>query len=150
MKDAHDPTVGAPSPDCEAAHGNNVNGCCPRCGGPVRVVGFQSCECGREQIEQLVGAPSAPPAPEGPHRAFEIVVKVGADEWPRLVGEVQRLATHIEDHGVECGMVTGGPDVGGYVQIVQRPEMTHERYIAELEAHLAKLRGSTPEHEGNP
>ena len=42
------------APDCEAAHGNNVNGRCPRCGAAVRVVGFQSCECGREQIEQLV------------------------------------------------------------------------------------------------
>lgn len=45
-------------PDCEAAHGNNINGCCPRCGAAVRVVGFQSCECGREQIEQL--APALP------------------------------------------------------------------------------------------
>ena len=40
-------------PDCEAAHGPAVNGCCPRCGGPVHVLGFESCDCGREQIEQL-------------------------------------------------------------------------------------------------
>jgi len=47
------PARGAGEPDCEAAHGPAVNDCCPRCGGPVRVLGFESCDCGREQIEQL-------------------------------------------------------------------------------------------------
>ena len=43
--------------ECAGAHGRNRDGRCPRCGGAVRVVGFESCDCGREQIEQLVPKP---------------------------------------------------------------------------------------------
>jgi len=48
----------SPHPDHEAAHGPARNGCCPRCGTAVRVVGYESCDCGREHIEQL--APAMP------------------------------------------------------------------------------------------
>lgn len=68
-----------PSPDCEAAHGNNVNGCCPRCGGAVRVVGFQSCECGREQIEQLVAGPT--PSGTAPDAKDLMWLKAEADAY---------------------------------------------------------------------
>lgn len=57
---AASPEHPSPPPDCSGAHGNNENGCCPRCGSAVRVVGFESCDCGREQIEQLVPSPDAP------------------------------------------------------------------------------------------
>lgn len=43
----------SPSTDCPGAHGNHEGGRCPRCRSLVRVVGFESCNCGREQIEQL-------------------------------------------------------------------------------------------------
>ena len=46
-------------PECAGAHGNNQGGKCPRCGSRVRVVGFQSCDCGREQIEQLAPEPES-------------------------------------------------------------------------------------------
>ena len=45
--------VGRVRGDCEAAHGPASKGRCPRCRSPVLVVGFESCDCGREQIEQL-------------------------------------------------------------------------------------------------
>lgn len=72
-----------------------------------------------------------------PHRAFEIDIHIGADTWEDAADEVERVMQHIIEHGQQCGMASGGYSTGASVTIVHRPEMTHDRYFEQLDAHLA-------------
>lgn len=75
---------------------------------------------------------------EKPKRAFEVEIRVGGDTWEDVARHLRDLMIHIEDHGPRCSSVSGGPSVGSYVDIVERPEMTHERYHEELERYLRR------------
>lgn len=71
-----------------------------------------------------------------PHRRYTLSIEIGADEWAGVVADLQHLASHIADHGEKCSSVMGGPSCGHIVDIRIDPEMTHERYMAELDAYL--------------
>lgn len=69
-----------------------------------------------------------------PSRAFELRIAVGGDTWDDIVRELRFLLPHVEAHGQACNSVSGSPSSNHLVTIVHRPEMTHERYMADLEA----------------
>ena len=83
-----------------------------------------------------------------PHRAFEIDIHIGADTWEDAASEVERVMQHIIEHGQQCGMVSGGPSAGSAVTIVHRPEMTHDRYFEQLDAHLAAKKANDESNGG--
>lgn len=75
-----------------------------------------------------------------PHRAFELEIRIGGDTWEDVIHHVRDLLPHIEDHGTACNSVSGSPSAYHSVNIVHRPEMTHERFIEELDAHVAAMK----------
>lgn len=83
-----------------------------------------------------------------PERRWTVVLNVSGDEWPDVSRELARLAEHVQDHGPECNSASGSPSVGSYVQVTERPDMTHERYFAELETWLAAKRDKGTESSG--
>ena len=77
---------------------------------------------------------------EGPKRCYELTIRIGSDDWEGVAQDLQWLAQHIPDHGPECDSCMGGGSHGHTVTVVHRPEMTHERYFAELETYLDATR----------
>lgn len=75
-----------------------------------------------------------------PQRRWTLEIHVQGDEWERVMVEAERLARHVAEHGPACDLVSGGSDVGSWIRVQERPEQTHEKYIAELAAHLAEER----------
>lgn len=73
---------------------------------------------------------------ERPHRAFELDIHIGANDWDCVLAELRYLADHIEQHGPECKSVSGSSSSGHTVTVVHRPEMTGPRYFADLDAYL--------------
>jgi len=72
------------------------------------------------------------PCPEPPDHAFELVISVGGETWPRTVAELQRLTDHVAKHGPECNLVSGG---GGCAEVrIRRRDVTPENYQRELAA----------------
>lgn len=81
---------------------------------------------------------------ERPHRAYEIDIHIGADDWKSALWQIRDVLRHIEDHGEECSLVSGGSDSGATVTITKRPEMTHDRYFADLNAYLDAREAAKP------
>lgn len=91
----------------------------------------------RRQVEPSNEAPKA--IPPAPRRRFELMIKVGADDWARALNELENLVRHIDEHGVNCNSVSGGYDTHHIVEIVETADMTHDRYVQELTVHLEAL-----------
>jgi hypothetical protein len=70
---------------------------------------------------------------EVPKRRYEITVRVGADDWDSAMMLLRDFCEHIPEHGEKCSLVSGGPTAGGSVMIEHRPEVTHDRYFAQVE-----------------
>ncbi len=85
-----------------------------------------------------------------PRRAYSVQIEIGADDWPALVRELARLADHIEAHGPDCKQVSGGYDTGSTVRVEHRPEMTHDKYVEELNTYLEALRSKRVAVGGAP
>lgn len=68
-----------------------------------------------------------------PKRAFEIEIKVGGDT---LEDAKHLIEEWLYDLTPTSGIVTGGPSAGGFVKVTHNPEMTHERYVQDLNRHL--------------
>jgi len=83
-----------------------------------------------------------------PHRAFEIDIHIGADTWGDAAREVERVMRHIIGCGQQCGLASGGYSTGASVMIVHRPEMTHDRYFEQLDAHLAAKKANDESNGG--
>ena len=69
---------------------------------------------------------------DAPRHAFEIRISIGAETWPLAVYEMRRLADHIEEHGPECNMASGGAGSCSSVHVEKR-DVSPEKYRAELE-----------------
>lgn len=78
-----------------------------------------------------------------PQRAYTLSIEIGADTWNDVVRDLRELAGHVEDHGPTCSSVSGSPSCGHVVTVTHRPDMTHDRYMAELEVYLADRRSVT-------
>ena len=75
-----------------------------------------------------------------PHRRFEIVVTVSADDWESAQREVARVLDHVAEHGPQCNMASGGYSTGSSVQVTEDAEMTHDRFEQELDAWISTER----------
>lgn len=73
---------------------------------------------------------------ETPKRRFELELHVSGDAWEDVTSTLRDLFPHIEEHGPCCDSVSGGPSRGHWVQVTERPEMTHEKYVSELDVYL--------------
>lgn len=73
-----------------------------------------------------------------PQRRFELTIRVSGDTWEIAMRELERLTFHIQDHGSECGMTSGGCDSGSYVHVIESHEMTPELYRDALRAWKAE------------
>lgn len=69
--------------------------------------------------------------PPLPHQRFEVSLRISAHSWEEAVRTAQELADHIHDHGPMCSLVGSGR----IVHIVEDPEMTREKYEADLNAY---------------
>lgn len=81
-------------------------------------------------------------APEVPHRRYTVEIKIGADTWEDVKRSLDQIAFDL--HGREDGAIdktSGAPSAGYTVIGKQDPEMTHERYFADVEAWRAKRNG---------
>lgn len=71
-----------------------------------------------------------------PVRAFSIELKVGGDTKEDAVALLREFANSIDEG--QTGTAHGGPSSGGFFDVKIDPEMTHDKYIAVLEAYLEK------------
>ena len=81
-----------------------------------------------------------------PERAHVFACKVGADTKEDLVRELRWLAEQIARDELTAG-VSGGYGAGAIYAYRHDPAMTHERYFAELEEHLERLKQETRSQE---
>lgn len=79
---------------------------------------------------------------EAPHRAYEITIRVGADNWEKAARAIEFAAHHLIDHGPECKSCMGGPDSNHTIEIAHDPEMTHERYFEKVHQWLAERKAA--------
>lgn len=78
-------------------------------------------------------------AAQPPRRAVEVVLQIGADSWEHVSRALLHYAMRITAEGRLSEGCSGGPDWGDTRSVREDPSMTHERYFAELSAHLACL-----------
>jgi len=79
-------------------------------------------------------------SPVPPKRRFELVITISGDEWDDVEREIDMIHLHILDHGKECRLASGGYSSGCSVDLTERPEQTHDAFIAELNAYIETLR----------
>ena len=75
----------------------------------------QECKAGREHFAE----PKAPEAPP-PQHPFEVTIKIGGEDWEYVTRVMQELAVHLEAHGPECTMCSGGAGGSHSVSIAKR------------------------------
>lgn len=73
---------------------------------------------------------------EQPQRAFYVEMKVGGDTKEDLIGLIEEFLQCIKNGGDNC--VTGGYGEGGYFELKQNSEMTHDKYVTLLEVFNAQ------------
>lgn len=70
-----------------------------------------------------------------PHRAHEIDLKVGADTLDDLVWALRTISTELQRGQLSRGC-SGSPSAGWTHEYRHDPEMTHDRYFADVDAWL--------------
>lgn len=76
--------------------------------------------------------------PQAPERAVKVVITLGADDHKaalRSLDNYVRMAER-EYEGKAFSTTSGGYDTGYDVRVTERPEQTHDNYVAELNAYL--------------
>jgi hypothetical protein len=74
-----------------------------------------------------------------PHRAFELIVEIGADTKEALIAEVENFARRIARNDISHGVICGS-DSGAIYSYVERPEQTHDVYFTQLTDLLERTR----------
>jgi hypothetical protein len=74
-----------------------------------------------------------------PKHAYEVLIKIGGETWEYVTQTLHDLAFHVEEHGPECGLTSGGAGGSHYVHI-ERRDISPQDYRIELEAWLAQRR----------
>jgi hypothetical protein len=69
-----------------------------------------------------------PPAPRHP---FEVRITIGGDDWEYVLHTLMELRAHLEEHGPDCNLSSGGGGGCHSVDIQQR-EISVEAYRKEL------------------
>lgn len=71
----------------------------------------------------------------GPKRAFELTISIGADDRKSMLRLLEHYSAQLAEGS--NSVVSGGYDAGGWFAVTERPEQTHEKWSADLDAHLA-------------
>lgn len=79
---------------------------------------------------------------KAPKRAIELTLRISADSWDAVLHRLNHYEFEIRSTGRLGHGVSGGYDSGDMREVELHPEMTHERYAAELKAHLDALHDS--------
>lgn len=74
-------------------------------------------------------------------RAHTLIVKFGADTIEDLAFALRQMAIDLERGELTVGC-SGSPSVGSIYSYRIRPEQTHEKYFADIEAELTKSTGT--------
>lgn len=69
-----------------------------------------------------------------PQRCFTLTIKVGGDTWEGIAGALDDIFDYCRHEGPKLNRVLGGPDLGFTVYCEHRPEQTHDKYFADIEA----------------
>lgn len=79
-----------------------------------------------------------------PVRRYQLALVLGADDWDELVHALEQFAFHADtylrpmaDGDVGWNGASGGVASGYSYDVRVDPTMTHERYVEELNAHIA-------------
>lgn len=70
-----------------------------------------------------------PPGKIQPHRRYEITVKCGGDTKLDASAIFQDFSADISEGKTGCAR--GVPSAGGHFDVMEYPEMTHEKYVAD-------------------
>jgi hypothetical protein len=83
-----------------------------------------------------------------PRRRFTVEIEVSGDSWEHVQRGLQDLLPHIEDHGPQCSSVSGGYSSGHWIRVTENPEMTPQKYRAEVESYVAGLKAQKETADG--
>lgn len=78
-----------------------------------------------------------------PKRRFTLKIEWGSDDREGLVHALRHIAFEIESGAPPDRVISGRPRDGGHYELVEDPDMTHERYMAALDRWLAERKGLT-------
>ena len=81
---------------------------------------------------------------ERPQRRFQVTIELGADDDKELATALRQVCEDII--GGQRGSVSGGPSSGWVYKVIERTDMTHDRYIEELNRYINN--GSNVDCEG--
>lgn len=70
-----------------------------------------------------------------PYRRHTLMLQIGADSLDDLAAELRMFAHRAERDELGTGCI-GGPSCGSTYSYVFDPDMTHERYFAEIDTYL--------------
>lgn len=73
-----------------------------------------------------------------PHRAVELTLRIGANDDRALADALHTLETQLARSELSGSGVSGGPSFGWIYDIQRDPDMTPERYRADLREYLEK------------
>ncbi len=76
--------------------------------------------------------------PAAPKRRFFLTLQWGADSRDSLAHALRHVAFEIASESSSGHVTSGAPSDGGHYDLHENPDMTHERYIEEINAWLAK------------
>jgi hypothetical protein len=71
--------------------------------------------------------------PEVSQHAFEVRISIGGNDWGYVIRTLRELASHVEDHGPECSLCSGGWHGSHSIHIKSR-DVTTDQFRNELEA----------------
>lgn len=83
-----------------------------------------------------------------PKRAYTVDIHIGGDTWKDVMTDINHIAYEFEARGDEYQSVMGGSSSGHIVTVTHRPEMTHEKYVAELDVYLRSRQAAEQKGEG--
>jgi hypothetical protein len=81
-----------------------------------------------------------------PERRHVLALKIGGDTEQAVLSLLNNLIIDLERGGLRS-IITGGPDSGGAVVYATNETVTHEGYIAEIEAWMERRKAADNEGE---
>lgn len=80
-------------------------------------------------------------SPEVPHRAVEVVIRLTGDSDAEIDSALHQIRTEMALRDGQIGpCVSGGYSSSWTITVERRPEQTHDKWYAELQEYLSKLR----------
>lgn len=87
-----------------------------------------------ETKTENAAGPSAPASGSRPRRRVRLELDLGADSRAKMADWLEDIAGQIRRGELNGDAVGGGYSVGYWLELTERPEITHESYFAALAA----------------